>query len=426
MIRNYTFAFVCLLLNFHASLNVNRSGQNQRLFASRLLMQEQFVSWDKSIQSEQNPHSTLSSPGIWMHILTGNSLSLLGFKMLKRFFKRTLRPGRKRYWQTSDESRLQNLRRIITLPWAAQKATMTRFRNGYGLVLAIRRSWSRYGWTYFWMGTFVLLLLGAGGWLYVEFQKRKYRNWQAQQQIGNLKSALQALNNTKHRLEKKLWIQTHLLASISHDIRTPVGFISLSAKEIKSLVETGQKGAVTEFARMIALSSDEIVRHVQHMTAIIKSTAYEGQIRFSDVSLGDLLLQKKKLFEQTIGFQNATLSVQIEDDLRVETNPELLGVLLHNLIDNALKVQEGNTIKIFSQTTSGKLHLFIEDSGPGMSTSLIDWLSNDSRAIERLTSSEAPTLGLGLIMIKEISWVLGIKVRAENTAGARICLIFDR
>jgi len=424
MIQKYTFVLFCLLLDVYAPLKVSLPVKNQILFTCRMLGDKQSKLWDKAGESEQNQHGILCLRRIGPNLLKETLLGLTSFKKLKRFYEINVQPGRTGYGYLSDNPDVRNLSGIVSQPLAAKDANLTPSYKGYGLLLAIRRPWSRYGWTYFWTGLCLLLFLWVGAWMYQDFQKRKYRNWQAQQQIANLKHALQALDNIKDRFEQKLWLQSHLLASISHDIRTPMGFISLSAKEIGLLGESGKKEAVMELAEMIAHSSDEIVTHVQHMTAFIKSNMHEDQIRFSDVVLRELLLQKKKLFEQNIRFLKAALSIEIETDLTVRTNPELLGVLIHNLIDNALKVKQGNKIKIFSRTISGKLHLFVSDSGPGMSTSLIKWLSDDP-LLKRSSSREEPIVGLGLIMVKEISRVLSIKVRAENNSGASICLTFE-
>ncbi|SEJ68985.1 Signal transduction histidine kinase [Dyadobacter koreensis] len=424
MIQKYTFALFCLLLNVYAPLKLSMTLKNQILFTNRLLVDRQSKMWHNSGESGQNQQGALNIRRIGPHLLAEIPLGLTGFKKLKRFFNLTVQQGRTGYVCLSGEQEVLGLSGLASQPLAAENDNSIPYHKGYGQLLAIRRPWSRYGWTYFWTGICLLLLLWAGAWLYGDFEKRRYSNWQARQQIENLKHAIQALHTVKGRLEQKLWIQSHLLASISHDIRTPIGFVSLSAKEIKLLVDTGQKEAAAEFAEMIALSSDEIIAHVQHMTAFIKISLHEDQIRFSDVVLRELLLQKKKLFEQAIRFQKAALSIEIETDLTVRTNPELLGVLIHNLIDNALKVKQGNEIKILSRTISGKLHLFIRDSGPGMSTSLIKWLCDDP--LQRgFSKGEEPNVGLGLIMVKEISRVLSIKVRAQNDSGANICLIFE-
>jgi len=94
------------------------------------------------------------------------------------------------------------------------------------------------------------------------------------------------------------------------------------------------------------------------------------------------------------------LVLEIEE-AEVSLSEEHLLIILHELIDNALKFsQPGTALKIKNQVIGEMLHLSIEDNGIGMTTEQISQIEA-VRHFERQTYAEQG-LGLGLKIVKKI------------------------
>jgi signal transduction histidine kinase len=140
------------------------------------------------------------------------------------------------------------------------------------------------------------------------------------------------------------------------------------------------------------------------------------------VRLNELVKEKLSLFDQITKASNVNVKVDIASDQTVFTDPKLLGIIIHNVIDNAVKISNGNTLRIYVQTVTSDLHLVFEDNGPGMPSELLRWLN-------KIHLEEDPGLptgyeGLGLLLVKQISKILHIQLNVTNSPGACIHLIF--
>ncbi|MCF0055085.1 sensor histidine kinase KdpD [Dyadobacter sp. CY356] len=344
--------------------------------------------------------------------------------------KRFVRMG---YWQSSISLlyilAVQVKKDVMQLgiPFVNGNAYNKKFSpESYKITFEFKKQWWKSGWAFF-------LLSGIFMFTYFTLKKRraalrnrKYQNILATERIWNLKHAISILDNSKKSVEQRLRVQSHLLASISHDIKTPLSFVSAVAKEVKVLTQTGQYDKVLEMTEVIAFTGEEIIKLIGNLTSFIKNSMNGKEIELFHVNLKEVVLQKTKVFDHVISLQTGHLTINIPPNISVRTNPELLGVMIHNLVDNAIKVKNGNHINITTVTIAGKIHLIVSDHGPGMPAHFIDWLSsNDSKQIT-ISRGPSTTIGLGLVLVKEISCMLGIDVMIENRPGASICLKFQQ
>lgn len=142
----------------------------------------------------------------------------------------------------------------------------------------------------------------------------------------------------------------------------------------------------------------------------------------TQVNLGELINNKILLFEHIAAANNANIKYEIAGGETILTDPKLLGIIIHNLIDNAIKIRYGNTLQIYIRRTPSDLHLIFEDNGPGLPAELIRWLNSSNS--EEDSFLPAGYEGLGLLLLKQISKILHVDLDVTNRPGATIQLIF--
>jgi signal transduction histidine kinase len=272
------------------------------------------------------------------------------------------------------------------------------------------------GWTIFFISLICLSL-----WFIFE-TRAYYRRIRmlSDEQVQNLKYAMHLLYSSKKVLERELRLHKLILASISHDIRTPLVFVGAAAKNVKSQLESHQHNKVLKANEMIAYTSDKMNHLVGNLGIFVETRMFGNQVQLDKTNLNQLVLDKTSMFCHMINSEQGTLAIDIPEDIFIITNSSLLGIVIHNLVDNAFKVKRANQISIFSLPLKGKQRLVIADQGPGMPEPFIDFLSSP------LSSEVNPKQsGLGLVLVREICHMLGIKVLVSNLPGAHISLVFD-
>ena len=144
----------------------------------------------------------------------------------------------------------------------------------------------------------------------------------------------------------------------------------------------------------------------------------------SEVDLSELIAQKLILFEKVFLLYRNEVSDEVPPGLTVRSNPELLSVVIHNLIDNASKYARNGQIRIFSKTSGHAIHLVIADTGKGVDAEIREWFNNPASAHSESYGNASPK-GFGLVIVKEVARLIDLSVFVDNHNGSEFHLVFD-
>ena len=206
-----------------------------------------------------------------------------------------------------------------------------------------------------------------------------------------------AFNRMKDRLTRFVTERTHMLAALSHDLRSPLTAMRLriemldeteDSTRLKALVEEMQAmvEATLEFARGVAKAEP---------AATVDLAALLGDL-VSDVG-GDRarLAPSKPLF--------ATI------------RPQALNRALRNLIDNA--VRYGNVAHVSLRQEPGTVVIAIADEGPGLPQDQLEIVFEPFVRREGSRSRDTGGVGLGLAIARTIIQAHGGTVMLRNLPG---------
>lgn len=218
------------------------------------------------------------------------------------------------------------------------------------------------------------------------------------------------------------------IATMSHEIRNPLN-------GVLGMVEMLRKTELTpEQQHMLrALSSSgtmllDIVNQASELEKIEQKTL---TLSYSNIVLEDLIDEIKLIFEERLNqkqlafrFQNDTKAV--DGRLRGAYLP--LKQVLVNLVGNAIKFTEQGEISITAKhlesqdAAAGKLHISVEDTGPGIAEEDIEGLFSPYVQLdEPETRKEGYGLGLSISkqLVQKMHGKIGVDSRRERARGAR-------
>ncbi len=122
------------------------------------------------------------------------------------------------------------------------------------------------------------------------------------------------------------------------------------------------------------------------------------------------------------------LELNTPETLRIETDPLLLGLLLRNLVANALQhARGGNHIRITADS-GPPLTLSVEDNGPGIPEERINDLFEPFVRGDTARRRDHGSVGLGLSIARETANALDLTLNAKNRpeGGACFCLTAEK
>jgi len=217
-------------------------------------------------------------------------------------------------------------------------------------------------------------------------------------------------------------MQEQIVAAIGHDVRSPLKFMVLANQKIyEDLVKLN-----TERALMISKeawqAANKTYHHVNNFVEFARSYLQQGQVQLTPVCLHEIVSEKLDFFGPVAKERNIRINNKVEPELKVLSDGQLLSVIVHNLLDNAIKYARKGNIEVYTMRDGPEIHLVIADEGEGMGTTFVDRLNLPPH--QYIPELPSPSRGLGLMMVRELAAALQIQLLVIIRTGTHIHLIF--
>ncbi len=248
-----------------------------------------------------------------------------------------------------------------------------------------------------------------------------------QDRTRELQQALISLEGSQRVLEHQLFVQSRLVASITHDISGPLKFLVLVSEKIHELASAKDYDLINGYSQELYKSLERLFGFVQTLLEFTKLPIQQKIGKLERLNLAKLIIEKSELFEGSVRKNANALQIEVDPSITLTSNFNLLAIVIHNLIDNANKHTRKGLIKINSIVDPEGTHLLIENSGGPIGNSVKMWLNLGEEYLNEKDSLDDNELqGIGLILTKEITRMLGIKIFVESDINStRVTLSFE-
>ncbi|SEJ50608.1 Signal transduction histidine kinase [Dyadobacter sp. SG02] len=287
-----------------------------------------------------------------------------------------------------------------------------------------------YKWYETWPFRIVVLLLAAVGfWMYFKNRLKKADRLnkilesRVSEKTHNLQETLTALEASEQELIKQIKLQMHLIGSISHDIRSPLRSIQFTASQIPSLIRTGDYGLAENVGTSVSDSSGRILSLLDNMLSYVKSQVSGGPVTFEEIAVRKLIDDVAAIFKDAFALRHNVFICDVPESLVVKSNPQLLKVILHNLIDNANKFTSAGAITVRSGEEGGMITLSVSDSGSGLPGPVESWFNTGTSYPESPGGGQGMH-GIGLVIVKELAELLKLRLQVHSRPGAEFVIGF--
>ncbi len=204
-----------------------------------------------------------------------------------------------------------------------------------------------------------------------------------------VRQAAQAFLAMKARIQRHIEQRTALLASVSHDLRTPLTRLKLEM----ALAEPCE--------RMDAMKGD--LAEMEHMIDEYLAFARgEGGEAPQTVDLTDLIAGVVAAAVRT----GAAVEAQVSPELTVELRPNAFKRALANLIDNA--AAHGDHVRVTAAARiTGGVEIVVEDDGPGIPEDRYEEAFKPFNRLDESRNQNEKGVGLGLAIARDMARGLG-------------------
>lgn len=217
----------------------------------------------------------------------------------------------------------------------------------------------------------------------------------------------------RRRLEET---RRDFVINVSHELKTPVGAISLLAETISEA--TDEPEVVARFAKKIRREAGRLSTLVQ---AIIELARLEQPDALADstvVNIDAVIADAADRMNAVAEDNEITLVVGPESRAQVIGSEDLLSIAVRNLLDNAIKYSSsGSRVSIGVSVSNGMVHIAVVDKGIGIPVAAQARVFERFYRVDSARSRKTGGSGLGLSIVKHIAADHGGEVSLWSQEG---------
>ncbi|XZF16696.1 ligand-binding sensor domain-containing protein [Chitinophagaceae bacterium MMS25-I14] len=290
-------------------------------------------------------------------------------------------------------------------------------RNSYTgclLVIYVPPAWWQTPWFFFSALAGLILLVWLITRMRVRYWKKRNRLLEAtvEHRTHDLKNIIHDLERSENRLGEQLQFQRMLNENITHDITTPLKYLTIFTGDVLKKTDENNTAVRTDIEH-IQQGANRIYEVVQNLGLYMRSRLSKN-VSVTSFSMYQLTARKAALFAIAAAGRNNVIENQVAPDLFIHQNESLINIILHNLIDNAVKHTENGKIVISTTVENGNVLLSVSDNGKGMTPADVHAWNNYFR--EQQGDNHRPG-GFGFLIIKEIIHLLKLEITVSASKG---------
>lgn len=232
------------------------------------------------------------------------------------------------------------------------------------------------------------------------------------QSINQFANELQLAQKQK---EKELEVQREFIATISHELKTPISVIQLSIEQLA-------KQSNHALIQNLQSESNHLNTLINDLLVLTKLQQPEFRLDVSEVSIHDILTDVVRSFRLKAQERNISIQLMVHSDLTILGDYDRLRQMFSNVLDNALKHSYENSQILIKQPQENSI--VIEDFGHGIHP---DNLTQIFKRYFR-ESSDISGSGLGLAITKEIAdrHLIELSVESQMNKGTSFTFNFTK
>lgn len=225
-----------------------------------------------------------------------------------------------------------------------------------------------------------------------------------------------AFNEMATELEASRQREREFILGVGHDLRTPLTTIGGYAEAL----EAGDLSDEEELARVggvLGVQTRQLGRLIDDLATLARLEQAEFSLRNEPVDVGAHVAEMVGGFDRRASELGVGLQVEAEKGVYLETDPDRLGQIAQNLVENALRhTPETGSVDVTVLGEPEAVVIEVADSGVGIAGEDLPHVF-DRHYVGNRRSVHKEGTGLGLSIVKGLVDRMGGAVSADSSPG---------
>ena len=229
--------------------------------------------------------------------------------------------------------------------------------------------------------------------------------------------AVASLRVAREQAEHASQAKSNFLGLVSHELRTPITALQLQVERMQRSRDAKSERQSEILTRMSG-SAGRLGNLVDSLLSYARISSGRLTTEVQDFDLlrviGDAV---DELRPQAEAKGLSIVLVAAPDLPPFNSDPQLVRLILANLVGNAVKFTEHGGVEVELQRTEGAHRVLVKDTGPGIPGHEHARIFEPFEHIEPTRKKHTPGIGLGLAIVREMVGALEGRVELESEVG---------
>lgn len=224
---------------------------------------------------------------------------------------------------------------------------------------------------------------------------------------------IERLNRLFARIAASLQKERRFTADAAHELRTPVAAIRAQAQVARAATSQEERTHALDNA---IRGCDRAAHLIDQLLTLARMDALDSSA-ITSCQLRSIAAETIALLAPAALEKGIKLELPTEEVATVRGNPELLHVLLRNLIDNSIRYSPaGTSVQVHITSTAEAITLSVSDNGPGIPD---EERSKVMQRFYRPLGTQASGSGLGLSIVQRIAEIHAAEIHMQPVQDGR-------
>ncbi len=219
-------------------------------------------------------------------------------------------------------------------------------------------------------------------------------------------------------LKKLDELKSDIIALVSHELKTPLSSIRVSAEFLESEARNDPQ-AQKEMLGVIIRNIDRLTRLINDILDLSKIEAGKMELQLERVDIGEVAknaIENNKLLSLK---KNISITADIPENVHaVLADREKLIIVMNNLLENALKfTNDGGSIVLSAKDDMDSIEVRMKDTGIGIEKDKLGKIFEKFYQVDSTSRRKIGGMGLGLSIAGGIIRAHGSEIHVESDVG---------
>ncbi len=197
-------------------------------------------------------------------------------------------------------------------------------------------------------------------------------------------------------------LRDRLLDILSHDAHSPLRFMTMVGKSVLIKEASLTKEEIRDALADINQTGTRILLLISNILKWVELRKGNKKTHLTIENLHQLVNDRVEFFRFMAECKGTSLVNKIPKGILLKSDRAALGIIIQNLLNNAVKFTSDGSITVQAIAKDKKIHISIKDSGKGMTETEISAIKKGRKVNPNADTDNFKGSGLGWELIKDL------------------------